>query len=455
LHLQTFFTVVVKILLVNPPRSPFNAILEHAPEEARKFIHKKLIGPPLGLLTLAASLKDHDVMVFDTKGEYDLNPDTPALPMLVEQLITEFQPDIVGTTVISSEFYYGLEILATAKKINPDILTIIGGLHVTLCVDDCAHPAVDIAVRGHAGYQMREIVRALESRLSPESVPGIYLNTPEGLCLTKGDLSKWNPAGENFLMPDRRLLSRWKETYRVPNAPSPTTYLFSSLGCPYQCSFCSIWREYCGAYLQRDVESIIPELKQMDYDIVRFADANTIVDVDFIDRLFTRIEEEGIEKEYIMDIRADMAVQNPELMEKLARNGLKVVICGFESYKEADLKKYNKQSSPDMISKAISIFHDNGINLRGNYVIPVDYSKEDFIAMADYAAQHKVAYAGYTILTPMPGTVYFDEVNDSITDRDLRKYNFFNPVLPTTLQKEEFCREVGKLWLIKKGSDVI
>jgi radical SAM superfamily enzyme YgiQ (UPF0313 family) len=150
-----------------------------------------------------------------------------------------------------------------------------------------------------------------------------------------------------------------------------------------------------------------------------------------------------------------MAVQSPQLIEKLARNGLKVVICGFESYKEADLIKYNKQSSPDMISKAIRIFHDNGINLRGNYVIPVDYTHEDFRAMADYAAQHKVVYAGYTILTPMPGTVFYDEVKDKITDWDLRKYNFFNPVLQTTLQKEEFCREVGQLWLIKKGSDVI
>ena len=74
----------MKILLINPPRSPENSILKFAPEEAKRFIHKKLIGPPLGLLTIAAAVKDHDVTVFDTKGEYDLDPGAPALDKMVE-----------------------------------------------------------------------------------------------------------------------------------------------------------------------------------------------------------------------------------------------------------------------------------------------------------------------------------------------------------------------------------
>ena len=140
----------MKVLLINTPRSPFNAILEHAPEEAKPFIHKKLIGPPLGLLTLAAALKEHDVKVFDTKAEYDLNPLAPQLSEMVANLINDFNPDILGTTAISSEFGYAVEILSVAKKVNPEIITIIGGLHVTLCTEDCNHPAIDIAVRGHA-----------------------------------------------------------------------------------------------------------------------------------------------------------------------------------------------------------------------------------------------------------------------------------------------------------------
>ncbi|MBS4012783.1 MAG: cobalamin-dependent protein [Bacteroidetes bacterium] len=445
----------MKILLINTPRSPFNGILQYAPEEAKPFIHKKLIGPPLGLLTLAAAVKDYEVIVFDTKAEYDLFPDTPELKKLVEKLIIEHQPDIVGTTVITSELYYGKEILQTVKSINPNITTIIGGQYVNIRLEECYDKDIDIAIQGHGGQKLREISLAKEKGMSLKNIPGIHINNGVGFEKTQGVEKAWDAAGENFIMPDRKLLERWRQAYRVQSAPSPTTYLYTSLGCPFKCTFCSIWKENCGAYYKRNIHSIIEELISIDYDIVRFADANTIVDISFIDELFSQIEKHGIKKEYIMDIRADVAVNNPKLIEKLAKNGLKVVICGFESYKEAELNKYNKSSSASYIEQAIELFHDNGIMLRGNYVIPTNYTPEDFKAMSDYAGQHKVAYAGYTVLTPMPGTDYYDEVKNDIIDKDLRKYNFFNAVLPTYLPLEEFYREVGSLWLIRKGKDVI
>jgi radical SAM superfamily enzyme YgiQ (UPF0313 family) len=207
--------------------------------------------------------------------------------------------------------------------------------------------------------------------------------------------------------------------------------------------------------LQRRVESVIEELKLIDYKIVRFSDANTIVNIDFIDRLFDRILEEGIRKVYIMDIRADTAVSHPELIEKLAKGGLKVVITGFESFRDEELKQYNKKSEANLIEKAINVFHANDILLRGNYVVPPDYDENDFEALSEYAHSHKVTYAGYTILTPMPGTVYYQQMKDKIIDHDFTKYNFFNSVMQTKLPLEQFYENMGKLWLIKKGTDVI
>lgn len=445
----------MKILLINPPRSPHNMILQSAPEEAKHFIHKKLIGPPLGLLTIAAAVKDFDVTVFDTKGEYDLVPDSPPLDQMVTELLHRVEPDIVGVTIITSEFDASMEIFRTVKKFNPQILTVAGGLHTTLCPDDFTDQAVDVICPGQSANAFRQVVIHHEKKLPLEKVDGIILNRNGSLVHTRTVIDNWDPANENYLMPDRSHLERWRQTYRVGNAPSPTTYLFTSLGCPYRCTFCSIWKEHRGLYHQRTIESIIEELKIIDYDIVRFADANTIVNIGFINRLFDRIEEEGIRKEYIMDIRADTAVDHPELIEKLAKAGLKVVICGFESFRDNELAKYNKKSSADRIHQAIEIFHRNEILLRGNYVIPADYTDDDFKVLADYAGSHKVTYAGYTILTPMPGTVLYEEMKDRIVDHDLSKYNFFNSVLKTRLPLEKFYENTGRLWLIKKGKDVI
>ncbi len=446
----------MKILLINPPRSPENKILEYAPEDAKQFIHRKLIGPPLGLLTIAAAVKDFDVTVIDLKGEYDLHPDAPGLNELVLSFLNEHKPDIIGVTFIASEFNYGIEIFRTAKKYNPKILTVAGGLHVTICTDDFTDPSVDILCPGHSAGIFRDVVIAHEKRLAYENIEGIILNTKNGHKRSPAVSSKWDAAKENFIMPDRNHLKPWLSTYKAGGDTKPATYLFTSLGCPYECIFCSIWPQHDKKYYVRKVESIIDELKQLDdYSVVRFADANTIVEIGFIHSLFDRIKEEGIKKTFIMDIRFDTAVRHPDLIEKLAEGGLKVVICGFESFREEELKNYNKKSSAKYIEEAIEIFHRNHIMLRGNYIIPSDYLQDDFKALADYAGSHKVVYAGYTILTPMPGTIFYKEIQNDIIDFDLSKYNFFNCVLKTKLPLEKFYENVGNLWKIKIGKDII
>jgi hopanoid C-3 methylase len=446
----------MKILLVNPPRSPENNILKYAPQEAKHFIHKKLIGPPLGLLTVAAAVKDYDVSFLELKGEYDLHPDAPEPEVLVKQAVRDFKPDVVGVTFIASELYYGLDIFKAAKSENPEILTVAGGLHTDLCLSDFNNKWVDVVCPGQSAGTFREVVMAKEKSKDLLSVGGIFVNNGKELIPSNGKMTSWSSAGENYLMPERHHIKKWISTYKVGGSPFPSTYIFTSQGCPYKCTFCSIWPQFGGSFHQRTIESIIHELKSIDdYPVVRFADANTIINVDFINLLFDRIQEEGIRKQYIMDIRTDTAVKYPKLIEKLAKAGLKVVICGFESFREEELKKYNKNSSADYLSQAIEVFHQHDIMLRGNYVIPTDYDDEDFKALTDYAATHKVVYAGYTILTPMPGTVFYDEVKDQIIDHDLSKYNFFNSVMKTKLSLEKFYENVGKLWLIKKGTDVI
>ena len=446
----------MKLLFINPPRSPHNSILDYAPEQARRFIHKKLIGPPLGLLTIASSCRGHDVRLLDMKGEYDLDPEAPGPEALTAAWMNDFRPDVVGVTFIASEFDAGMDILRTVKRIDPGALTVAGGLHATVCTGDFAGGAADVVIPGQCAGIFNEVIRAREKRHPLEGVPGIFLNGGEGLRFTGGADRAWEPAGKDFVFPDRSLLERWIGTYRAGGSPDPSTYVFTSLGCPYRCTFCSIWSQFDGRYLQREVESVVRELSTIpEYPVVRFADANTIVSEPFMSRLFDRIREEGIRKTFIMDVRFDTAVRYPSLIEKLAQGGLKVVICGFESFREEELRRYRKEAQAGLIEKAISIFHANGIMVRGNYVIPADYNEDDFRAMADYAGSHRVVYAGYTILTPMPGTVLHEEMRDRIVDRDLSKYNFFNCVLKTTLPPERFHENVGRLWLIKEGTDVI
>lgn len=447
----------MKVLFVNPPRSPHNGILAHASEKAARFIHRKLIGPPLGLLTVATAVEDIcDVVFLEMKGEYDLNPQTPSPRKLLRQYLEIHRPHMVAVTTIASEHNAAMDLLREVKATSPEILTVAGGLHATLRGADYEEAPVDIVFEGQAASSFRELIKRLDQGRSPEDIPGIRLRKGSRLSKAAAPSPQSDPAGADFVMPNRSYLSRWRSTYVVGRSPDPATYLYTSLGCPYRCSFCSIWPGFQGTYKTRDVESVIEELATLDdYPVVRFADANTLYDPVYIDRLFTRIEEENIRKFFIMDLRTDAVVSHPSLIEKLARGGLKVVISGFESFRNSELKRYNKSTNEALIREAVQIMHQNGIMIRGNYVVPPDYDNDDFIALADYAASHPVAYAGYTILSPMPGTVLYTQLKDQIVDWDLDKYNFFNSVLKTRLPLEEFYSRVADLWVIKKGTDVI
>lgn len=431
-------------------------ILDAAPPNARRFVHKKLIGPPLGLLTVAGTVPDHDVRLLELKGEYDLHPDAPPVDVLVRLAMLEDPPDMVGVTFIASEFEYGIEIFRAVKSVNPDIVTVAGGLHVTLCPQEFENPVVDILVQGPAVRSFPELVRAIEAGRSPQSVGGVWSRVDGRLVRSPVRAEFVDEAGRDFVLPARHLIEPWKSTYTVGSDPRIVTYVYSSLGCTARCSFCSIWPQNGGRYLQRDVDSLLAEIDSLDdYEVIRFADANTLVDVRWMERLMDGLQANGIKKFYIMDLRMDMAAKHPRLIERMAKNGLAVVITGIESVRVEELRRYNKHQALTEVEEGLNICHAHGLLMRANYVIPPDWREDDFKALGDYAEAHSTAYAGYTILTPMPGTAFYDEVKDQIVDFDLKKYNFFNNVMRTALPPDQFVEQVGSLWRIRDGDRVL
>lgn len=445
----------MKVLLVNPPRSLYNGIYDHASPAAQRFIHRKLIGPPLGLLTIAAAIKPyHDVELLELKAAMDLSSEVLPQTQLIEAM-ERFQPDVIGITVIASEFDASMDLLAAAKKIDPHVLTIAGGLHATLCPLDFSKTSTDVVCVGQATKIFLKLLDRIQNNLPFDDLAGIYYQKDNALISGKVAATTIDPAGTDFLVPDRSLIEKWHQAYYV-GGKGPVTYLFTSLGCPFSCSFCTIWKQHLGMFHQRTVDSIIAELKILQaYPAVRFADANTLVNPKFLEELFLRISSEGIKKEFIMDIRPDTAVEYPELIRTMAKGGLRIVICGFESFRHNELARYNKSYPIEAIDEAIKIFHDNGVSLRGNYVVPPSYNNDDFAAMGEFASRNPVAYAGYTILTPMPGSDFYADVRRDIVDHNLARYNFFNCVLPTTLPLERFYEAVADLWLVRKGDSVI
>jgi radical SAM superfamily enzyme YgiQ (UPF0313 family) len=136
----------MKVLLVEPPRKTWELM-------------GTCVSPPLGLAQLAAMLEAADIEV----DIIDCNASGigwSALGKTIERL----QPNIIGATATSPFFYDALRVMEIAKKINPDVVTVLGGPHVTFTVEEtlCQHPEIDVVVRGEGERALLELVRCCE-----------------------------------------------------------------------------------------------------------------------------------------------------------------------------------------------------------------------------------------------------------------------------------------------------
>lgn len=445
----------MRVLLVNPPRSPVNRVRQHAPEAVRPHVHQKLIGPPLGLAALAGHLRDFDVEILDLKAEEDLRPGRDSAGLL-DRAVERFRPRVVGVTVMASEWPAARALLARVRELDGGAVTAVGGVHPTLVPGDCLVPEVDWVFLSQAKVTFRRALERLDRDRDLGDVPNL-LRRVRGRVEAGPPVDVFREPGWllDDVHPARDLLARYELAYRVPLDPRPTTYLYTSLGCPGRCTFCSIRPQTGGFFHVRTAESVLRELRTLSEPIVRFADANSLGRPSEAGRLFEAMAREGLGKTLVMDIRPDTAARRPGLVEKAASAGLRVAICGFESDSAEELRGFAKGTRPSDIERAVEVFHGLGVHVRGNYMVQAHFDEGAFGRMAAFADRHPVSFAGFTVATPMPGTPFHRAVAGRIVEPDLSCYNFFNAVLPTRLGEEAFHRRVAELWMHKKGSDVV
>ena len=102
--------------------------------------------------------------------------------------------------------------------------------------------------------------------------------------------------------------------------------------------------------------------------------------------------------------RTDFAADHPELMARLAKNGLVMVLSGFESNSDDNLAALRKRSSWQKNVRANEVLRANGIFSTGIFMVRADWTVEQFRGLAEYvdsldimipALHHPHAAAGH------------------------------------------------------------
>ncbi len=414
----------MKILLIEPAKSPLTIGGEDV------FVYE-----PLALEYVAAGVaRDHDVRILDLRIEKDL-----------QGILRDFCPDIVGITSYTVHVNTVKNLFVEIKGWNSKVLTIVGGHHATMVPEDFVSPFIDLIVIGEGIFAFKEIITRFGRGEGFQGIPGI--------AFTKGDhLIKTDHPPEveldAFPFPNRKLTAKYRKQY-YSEWMKPLASIRTSKGCPYRCNFCALWKLTGGRYLKRKPEKVLEELSGIDEAFVFFADDESLVDAPRMKVLARLIKEAGIRKRYFLYGRSDTIAKNPELLEMWREIGLERVFVGLEFFRDEDLKYIRKGSTTGDNEKAVRILQSLNIDIYASFIVRPEFNKEDFIGFRQYCRRLGLSFASFAMLTPLPGTDFYEEVKAQLITDNYDYFDFIHTLLPTVLPLKEFYEEFYNLY--KKG----
>ncbi len=200
--------------------------------------------PPLGMGYIASYLRKYHgtqrIKIVERLFEYNINT-----------LVKRYKPDIVGISSTTQEYNTACEIAAELKKIDRNILVVVGGHHISSVPNSLAKD-IDIGVIGEAEETFTEIVRAHEKGDPSqfEKINGIVYWKNGQLSMTEK---------RNLIQPLDKIPFPARDLMKI----SFYTHMLSSRGCPYRCIYCSsskFWnscRFHSPQYVVNEIKEII------------------------------------------------------------------------------------------------------------------------------------------------------------------------------------------------------
>jgi radical SAM superfamily enzyme YgiQ (UPF0313 family) len=388
---------------------------------------------PLQLEMLAALVPDHDVRILDLRLEANLLG-----------ALTEFQPDMVGVTALTTEVYAAVDVLRRAKAFSPEIFTVAGGHHATLLPNDFLVAGVDAVVLGDAEVVFPPLVAAVAGRSDLAHVPNLLWRDRDGRFVRNAFVESATDM-DTLPIPRRDLTAAYRAHYFFGFA-QPATSVVTARGCPYRCNFCSVWEYHHGHTRKMTAERVVRELATVGTKNVTFVDDNFLIDHRRESEIADRIEAEGLQLTFGMECRTDSIVRHPDLIEKWVKIGLLGVFLGLEGASDRALRNVNKRNTLEVNDRAIEILHEHGLSIWGAFIVDPDWEEDDFRRLRDYVDAKRIPIAQFTVLTPLPGTELYRQRFRELLTTDYTCFDAMHAVVPTRLPREAFYRNFAALY---------
>jgi len=392
---------------------------------------------PLGLECVAGALEveGHTCQIVDLRID--------GLEEGLAKLRT-FAPDIVGLQCnFTTERYRMLRLLRRVRSELPDALVVVGGHDASRDPRWFLKPGIDVIVIGDGEEVMPPLVEAWAAGRDLRKVAGLLINAPSGPVDTGAAPAR--RCIDALPFPARHLIREYAGEYYI-NFRRPLALLETARGCPFKCNFCSVWKFHESTFREKSPERVVRELAQIEAPNVFITDDIFWMNVKRGRELAAALLESGIRKHYTLQTRSDIICKFPDVVEMWKGCGRMTVFLGLEKIDDQGLASINKKNTVDNNNRAIHILQELGVGYTPNFIVDPTWGRADFDKLKRWIDETGAYNAGFSVLTPLPGTDLWDETKSSIQTEDWELFDIAHAVLPTRLPLREFYAEDAGLW---------
>jgi anaerobic magnesium-protoporphyrin IX monomethyl ester cyclase len=371
------------------------------------------LGAPLSLLCLASPLLQAG---FEVKLIDNL-----IYPDYETAILRETEDALcLGISVLTGPHIgAAVRVSRAVKKLRPALPIVFGVWHASLATQQTlSEPFVDAIVRGQGELTLLELAQRMADGQDWHGVRGLSFKETDGSTVHEAE----RPVTNINDLPAPAYHLADPSIYASISGVRQLAYT-SSVGCPYQCNYCTDQVFYKRRFNAYRVERVVSELAELvpryDIDHVPFFDSNFLVDRKRAVAIAEGIIESGVKFQWDFQTSTDfLALMSENDVRLLAESGVHHIGFGTESASQEVLTLMNKrfQRVEQMMETARKTYLA-GIHVVFNIILGYPGETEaqrqqTFRVMSDIAREYPNVTFSPNIFTPYPGIPIWPQLKE-------------------------------------------
>lgn len=391
----------------------------------RKQVYQELgknisaIEPPYLTLSFATYLKNKDinVSILDCQAEN-------ISPVETSQRVIELNPTLIAIIVYGNQpsaSTQNMDIsgrIATAIKETSNIPIVMGGLHPSaLAKQTLEEEDIDFVIQGEEQIPLEQLCKAIKTDNNFSDIDGLWYFDNKKVKNNKRanlieNLDEFMPLADWDLLPmEKYRAHNWHCFDDIENR-MPYAAIYTSLGCPYKCTFCCINSPFGKSTIRyRSPDVVVEEIELLNkkYGVKNIK----IIDEMFVlhESHYMRIVDLIIEKKLDLNIWAYARVDTikKDTLRKMKEAGFSWLGLGIESASNFVRDGQHKKIRIADIKKVVRTVQESGIHVGANYIFGLpDDTMETMRETLELSKELNTEYANFYCAMAYPGSALYN-----------------------------------------------